>query len=184
MTDSLHSREVSDGLADHLRRWIIVGGLVLGGWGLVENLLMLAAWGPAVYERHFRFAALVPLHRLSVAMWYVAPPLLLVGCWAFYRHRPWARPVLLAYAAVAVGGLLGVQVAHFADVLSGARGDLTFRQVLSGAVGQLDLLVFGSVFPAFVFLSLRRPEVGDTFAAGRGGFVLTPREPGGRPPAT
>ena len=179
MTDSLHPRNAPSEIAGHLRRWIIVGGLLLGGWGLFENLLMLAAWGPAVYARHFRFAALVPLHRLAVAMWLAAPPLLLVGCWAFHRHRPWARPALLAYVAVSVGGLLGVQVAHFADVLSGARGDLAFRQVLSGAVGQLDLLVFGSVFPAFVFLSLRRPEVIDTFAADRGGFPpLTAREPG------
>jgi hypothetical protein len=158
-------------LADRIRRWIVIGGCILGGWALLQNAFMLLAWGPSIYARYFRFGILVPIHRLSVMVWFAAPLLLLIGCWGFHRHRPWARPVLLAYAATWFVGLLGVQSVQFIDILSGQRGDLSFRQILNVAVSHFDLLLYATVFPAFVFLSLRRPEVRDTFPEFRPGFT-------------
>jgi hypothetical protein len=158
-------------LVERLRKWIIVGGYALGGWVLFQNVLMVLAWGPSIFSRHFRFAASVPIQRLAVLLWLASPVLLLVGCWGFQRHRPWARPVLLTYAGAAVAGMFGMQVVHLADILSGAGGEMSFRQVLSAALGQLDLAVWASVFPAFVYLCLGRPEVRDTFPEFHHGFT-------------
>lgn len=161
-------------LAERLRRWIVVGGYILGGWALLQSAFMLLVWGPDLYNRGFRYMIFVPIHRLSVMLWLASPLLLLVGCWGFQRHRPWARPVLLSYAGAAVVGMLGIQAVHFTDILSGSYGDRTFRQVLSAAVSQFDLVVWASVFPAFVYLSLGRPEVRDTFPEFRPGFTPLP----------
>lgn len=158
-------------LAERLRRWIVVGGFILGGWVLLQNGLMLLAWGELTFSRWFQFRILVPVHRLSIMLWLASPLLLLVGCWGFQRHRQWARPVLLCYAGAAVVGMLGTQTVHFIDILSGSYGEQSFRQLLSAALSQFDLLVWASVFPAFVYVSLGRPEVRDTFPEFRPGFT-------------
>jgi hypothetical protein len=161
----------TDELAGRLRRWIVVGGCILGGWAILQNAFMLLAWGPTIFARYFPYRVLVPVHRLSVMLWLAAPMILLAGCWGFHRHRPWARPVLLTYAAAAVAGLIGTQAVHFIDILTGGHRGLTYRQALSSAVSQLDLVIYASVFPAFVLLSLGRPEVRDTFPEFRPGFA-------------
>lgn len=166
------AQSASSELAEQLRRWIVVGGYALGGWVLLQNTLLLLAWGPVIFTRDFRFMVFMPIHRLAVMLWLASPLLLLMGCWGFQRRRRWARPVLLAYAGAACAGLCATQALHFADIVSGsgASGDLTYPQVFVTALGQFDLLIWGSVFPAFVYFSLGRPEVMAAFPESRRGF--------------
>ncbi len=164
------SDRTSSDLAERLRRWIVVAGYILGGWAILQVVLTLVAWG-LPFNRGFRIELLTPIHRLATALWMVAPPLLVAGCWGFQQHRRWARPVLLTYAGMWTVGVFGAQVVQFIDSLSGAYGDLTFRQLFSMALGGLDLAVYASVFPVSVVLCLLRPEVRDHFHEFRAGFA-------------
>ena len=167
------AHNASNELAERLRRWIVVGGYTLGCWVALQNALMLLAWGPVIFNRAFRFMVFIPIHRLAVTLWLASPLLLLVGCWGFDRRRRWARPVLLTYAGAAVAGLFATQALRFADIVSGSGsdGDQAFAQVVVTALRQFDLAIWASVFPAFVYLSLGRPEVRQTFPEFRRGFT-------------
>jgi hypothetical protein len=166
--------DASDGtssdLAERLRRWIVVPGYVLGAWAIFRSAVMLIAWG-LPFNRYFRIELLTPVHRLATALFYLSPLLLVAGCWGFQHHRPWARPVLLTYAGMWIAGIFGLQLVEFIETLSGAYGDLSFRQQLSMALGQFDLSVYSGVFPVSVVLCLARPEVRDHFPEFRSGFA-------------
>jgi hypothetical protein len=157
-------------LAQRLRRWIVVAGYALGGWAILQVALTLVAWG-LPFSRGFRIGLLTPIHRLTTALWLLAPLLLVVGSWGLQQHRRWARPVLLTYAGMWIAGVFGAQVVRFIDTLSGAYGDLTFRQQFSAALGGFDLAVYASVFPVSLVLCLLRPEVRDHFPEYRAGFA-------------
>ena len=168
MADVIH--RTSSELAERLRRWIVIAGYVLGGWAILQVALTLIAWG-LPFNHYFRIEWLTPIHRLATALWMVAPLLLVAGCWGFQQHRRWARPVLLTYAGMWIVGVFGAQGVQFIDTLSGAYGDLPFRQLFSMALGGLDLAVYASVFPVSVVLCLMRPEVRDHFPEFRTGFA-------------
>jgi hypothetical protein len=163
------SDRTSSELAERLRRWIVVAGYLLGGWAILQAALNLVAWG-LPFNRGFRIGFLTLIHRLATALWMVAPLLLVAGCWGFQQHRSWARPVLLTYAGMWIAGVFGAQVVQFIDTLSGAYGDVTFRQLFSMALSGLDLAVYASVFPVSLVLCLLRPDVRDQFPEFRMGF--------------
>jgi hypothetical protein len=164
------SDRTSSELAERLRRWIVVAGYVLGGWAILQAALTIIAWG-LPFNRYFRVELLTAIHRLAAALYLVSPLLLVAGCWAFQHHRRWARPVLLTYAGMWIAGVFGVQVVQFIEMLSGAYGDLTFRQQFGTALGGFDLSVYASVFPVSLVLCLTRPEVRDQFPEFRTGFA-------------
>jgi hypothetical protein len=153
-----------------LRRWIVVAGYILGGWAILQGALNLMAWG-LPFNFSFRIEILIPIHRIAVAAYMVAPLLLIAGCWGFQHHRRWARPVLLTYAVLWIVAVFGVQLVQLIDTLSGAYGDLNFGQVFSIALGGFDLAVYASVFPVLLALCLLRPEIRDHFPEFRSGFA-------------
>ncbi len=157
-------------LADRLRHWIVVGGYVLGGWGILQVVLTLVTWG-LPFNQYFSIEVLTPVHQLATALWMVAPLLLVTGCWGFQQHRRWARPALLTYSGMWIVGVFGAQGVQFIDILSGANGDLTFRQQFNAALGGFDLAVYASVFPVSLVLCLTRPEIRDQFPEFRSGFA-------------
>jgi len=164
------SDHTSSKLAERIRRWIVGAGYILGGWAILQSALLLLTWG-LPFNRYFRIEVLTPIHRLATASWLVAPLVLVAGCWGLQQHRRWARPVLLTYAVMWVAGMFGAQAVQFIDSVSGAHGDLTFRQLLTMALSGFDLAVYASVFPVLLVLCLLRPEVRDHFPEFRSGFA-------------
>jgi hypothetical protein len=160
----------SSELAEQLRRWIVVGGYLLGGWSLLQSILMFSVWG-LPFNRHFLIEILTPIHRLATALWLVAPPLLVIGCWRFQQHRRWARPALLTAAGVWIGGVFGIHVVDFIAFLSAPHRSFTSGEILSLAAGRLDLAVYSSVFSVSIILCLTRREVRDEFPEFRAGFT-------------
>jgi hypothetical protein len=160
----------SSDLAERLRRWIVIAGYVLGGWAILQTLLILIAWG-LPFNRYFPIELLTPIHRLATALYLVSPLPLIAGCWGFQHHKRWARPVLLTYSGMWIGSLFALQGVEFIDTLSGAYGDLSFRQKFSMALGGFDRLVYASVYPVSLILCLIWPEVRDHFPEFRTGFA-------------
>jgi hypothetical protein len=158
-------------LAERLRRWIVVAGYVVGGWGILQAIWIFIAWGLPFITRSFGTWYLTPIYRLAAPLYLASPLLLVVGCWGFQRHRRWARTVLLTYAGTWITGLLGMQGVLFVDTLSGNFVGLTFMQRFSVAVGSFDLLVYASVYPALLVLCLMRREIRDRFPEFRTGFA-------------
>src|SRR5687767_14556147 len=114
---------ISSDLAEQLRRWIVVAGLALAAWAIVQMILIFVVWEQP-FNRGFRIWLLMPIYRLAAMLYLVSPLILVAGCWGFKQHRRWARPVLLTYAGMWIAGVLGLHGVQFIDTLSGAYGDL------------------------------------------------------------
>jgi hypothetical protein len=163
------SGRASSDLAGQLRCWLVFAGYILGGWAILNEISLFAAWG-LPFNRPFRFVILNAIYRLASWLYFVSPVVLLAGCWGFQQHRRWARPVLLTYAGMWIAGVLGLHLVMFVKMLSGAYGDTTLRQRLGSSISALDIAVYASVFPVSLVLCLARREMRDHFPEFRTGF--------------
>jgi hypothetical protein len=144
-------------LVNYLRTCIVVFGYVLGGWSILEFILVFAVRG-LPFVRSSPIPALGSMNLVAMALWIISPLLLVIGCWGLQHHRRWARTVLLTYSALWVAGVIGTRAIVLLDTRFWLSSGSILRR-LSVAVGTLDSTIYGSAFPVLVILFLMRPEM-------------------------
>ena len=82
----------------------------------------------------------------------------LVGSAALFRRRLLGRTLLLTYACCYLCGLVLVQAMRALDAATSFGPAPTSQRVLF-ALGEMNLLIYGSVFPMFLIAVLSRPWV-------------------------
>jgi hypothetical protein len=170
----------SSDLAASVRRWLIIGGYILGGQGTLQTVLMFMNWGSPFYEfvshRYLR-----PLYLLATICLLLSPPLLITGCWAFQHHKSWARTILLTYAGSWIAGLFANVVVRIVDMLSRPPSPLgwSWANVVSMVVYPFGYFIYSSVFAAALALCLMRPEIRDYFPESGRGFAPVFKDEGG-----
>jgi hypothetical protein len=157
-----------------LRLVIIKVGYALAGWALVRNLIILCAWG-SLFDRSFTSEIFAIIHHGSWMLCLIAPFVLFAGCWGFQRHLPWARSVLLTYSWMWMVGALGLQIAEISEDFSAWRSGLSYWQVLSFAILQMDQWVGTSLFPFLLILYFNQRELKDEFPHLGRGFAVLPK---------
>jgi hypothetical protein len=161
---TVNSKIGSRELSDWLRRVLIITGYILGGWNIVQFLL-LNAWDQ--FWLVLRSAGLRnEIWGLANGCQILAPVLLCAGCWGLQQHRGWARNLLLCYAWMWMLGYLG----GFAfSPFYGNYNSLGWKMVIDTAVATLGSIVAASAFPVILALCLFRWEFRDPpIDAGRG----------------
>ena len=160
-------------IAIYLRRWLIFGGYALGAWSIVQIGYLVFAWG--VPDRFFGNTFLRAAHRLSLAMYFISPAPLVIGCWGLQTFQRWAKAVLWTYVALWLAGTFGLYAVSAIDALTESRG-LSWQQSASFALGSLDQFVYASVYPIILLLCLRRPEIRDYRPKLRGFAPIIPQQ--------
>jgi hypothetical protein len=173
-----HVEANSSDLADWLRRWIVIAGYFIAGWGLLQMSLEVISWGPLFYL-HLRIGWPGFLALLFEGLCLSALVLLLVGCWGFQHQRRWARPVLLTYAGTWLTFELAAAAFRIIDTLAQRHPALTPRTEFAFLVSQLDPVISGSLYAFALVLCLRRPELRDQFPEMRRGFAPVFRDDAG-----
>ena len=148
--------EDANTMAQRLITWVTIGGLILGTYGTVSAVMTLT-FGTNPADRPFNSPTFEAVHRLAVVTVLASQVLQVVGAAALWRRRLLGRTLLLAYAALYLGGLILTQVMRLIDTVS-------LPQSLQGQegmalVGERHLLVYGSVFPLCLIVILTRPWV-------------------------
>jgi hypothetical protein len=150
-----------------IRRVLIVGGYVLSIGYLVITAL-------PYWISHYALFDLAPGEWPDKIM-SAAVVLLLAGTAGFQHRQRWARKVLYAYAATWILGFLWmrgwtfVQLANASALYSTTRW--TAGQTIARVASELWPIIDFSVFPIFLVVCLRMPELADTIREPQRGFV-------------
>jgi hypothetical protein len=147
---------IDRGMAQRLLLWVTIGGLALGTFGTFHSVTSLAFASPD--ERGFVSARLQAVHHFALVTVVAAQVLQLIGSVALWRRRLLGRTLLLTYATVYLGGLLLVQTMRAIDTAS-YFGPATASQRAMVALGEMHLIIYGSVFPLFLAVVLTRPWI-------------------------
>ena len=144
-------------LAHRLLTWVTIGGLALGTYGTVHAVMSLV-FGVSPADRPFHSARFEAVHRLAVVTVLASQVLQLVGSAALWRRRLMGRTLLLTYACIYLGGLILLNVMRAIDTAA-VYSPASSSQRAFLALGQMHLLIYGSVFPMFLAMILTRPWV-------------------------
>ena len=146
-----------EGMAHRLLTWVTIGGLALGTYGTFHAVTSLV-FGASPADRAFTSARLEAVHRLAVVAVLASQVLQMIGSAALWRRRLLGRTLLLTYAAVYLAGLILLEAMRAIDTAATMSPGTAAQHALL-VVGQMHLLVYGSVFPMFLVLVLTRPWV-------------------------
>ena len=144
-------------MAQRLITWITIGGLALGTYGTFHAVTTLT-FGTSPADRPFNSPTFHAVHKLAVITVLASRVLQLVGSAALWRHRLMGRTLLITYACVYLSGLILLQVMRAIDTASLPEPSLTSQKAIL-ALGEMHLVVYGSVFPMFLLVILTRPWV-------------------------
>ena len=144
-------------MAHRLLTWVTIGGLVLGTYGTFHAVTSLV-FGTPPTARAFNSPRLESIHRLAVITVLASQVLQMIGSAALWRRRLLGRTLLLTYAAAYLGGLMLLETMRAIDTASAYGPDMTGRHAIL-LLGQMHLLIYGSVFPMFLAVVLTRPWV-------------------------
>ena len=144
-------------MAQRLLTWVTIGGLGLGTYGTFHAVTTLT-FGTSPADRPFNSPTFAAVHRLAVITVLASQVLQLVGSAALWRRRLMGRTLLIAYASVYLLGLILLQVMRAIDAASLPEPSLTSQKAML-ALGEMHLVVYGSVFPMFLLVILTRPWV-------------------------
>jgi hypothetical protein len=151
------SPDTFEAQASRLLTWVTIGGLALGTYGTFHAVTSLVFVGnPA--DRPFISARFEAVHRLAVVTVLASQVLQLLGSAALWRRRLLGRTLLITYAMVYLGALGLVQFMRSIDELAGSSPGVTSQHAFL-ALGQMHLLIYGSVFPMFLMVILTRPWI-------------------------
>ena len=150
------SSEAAGPIAQRLLTWVTIGGLILGTYGTFHAVTTLT-FGTNPADRSFNSATYDSIHRLAVTTVFASQVLQLVGSAALWRRRLLGRTLLITYAVVYLGGLILVQSMRGIDAAS--LPDTLTSQKAMLALGEMHLMVYGSVFPMILLVILTRPWV-------------------------
>lgn len=151
------SAKTQEGMAHRLLTWVTIGGLVLGTYGTFHAVSSLV-FGTSPAARAFNSPRLESVHRLAVITVLASQVLQMIGSAALWRRRLLGRTLLLTYAAAYLGGLVLLETMRAIDHASTYGPDITGRHAIL-MLGQMHLLIYGSVFPMFLAVVLTRPWV-------------------------
>ena len=144
-------------MASRLITWVTIGGLALGTYGTFHAVTTLT-FGTSPADLPFNSPTYDSIHRLAVVTVLASQVLQLVGSAALWRRRLLGRTLLITYACLYLSGLVLVQVMRGIDAASVSTLP-TAGQRAAVALGEMHLLVYGSVFPMFLLAVLTRPWV-------------------------
>ena len=144
-------------MAQRLITWCTIGGLALGTYGTFHAVTTLT-FGTSPADRAFASPTFAAVHRMAVITVLASQVLQLVGSAALWRRRLMGRTLLITYACVYLSGLVLLQVMRAIDTASLPEVSLTSQKAML-ALGEMHLIVYGSVFPMFLLVVLTRPWV-------------------------
>lgn len=144
-------------MGQRLLTWITIGGLALGTYGTFHAVTTLT-FGTSPADRPFNSPTFHSVHKLAVITVLASQVLQLVGSAALWRRRFMGRTLLITYAVVYLSGLILLQVMRAIDTASLPEPSLTSQKAML-ALGEMHLVVYGSVFPMFLLVILTRPWV-------------------------
>ena len=144
-------------MAQRLLTWITIGGLALGTYGTFHAVTTLT-FGTSPADRPFNSPTFAAVHKLAVITVLASQVLQLVGSAALWRRRLMGRALLITYACVYLCGLILVMAMRAIDTASLPEPSLTSQKAML-ALGEMHLVVYGSVFPMFLLVVLTRPWV-------------------------
>jgi hypothetical protein len=144
-------------MAQRLLTWCTIGGLALGTYGTVHGVFTLV-FGTSPADRPFNSPTFASIHKLAVITVLASYVLQLVGSAALWRRRFMGRTLLITYACIYLSGLILLQVMRAIDTASMVEPSLASQKAML-ALGQMHLVVYGSVFPMFLLVVLTRPWV-------------------------
>jgi hypothetical protein len=144
-------------MAQRLITWCTIGGLALGTYGTFHAVTTLT-FGTSPADRPFNSPTFASVHRLAVITVLASQVLQMVGSAALWRRRFMGRTLLITYACIYLSGLILLQVMRAIDTASLAEPSLTSQKAML-ALGEMHLVVYGSVFPMFLLVVLTRPWV-------------------------
>ena len=144
-------------MADRLITWVTSGGLALGTYGTFHAVTTLT-FGTSPADRPFTSRTFYAVHKMAVIVVLASQVLQLVGSAALWRRRLLGRTLLITYACVYLSGLLLLQAMRAIDAASLPEPSLTSQKAMV-AMGEMHLIVYGSVFPLFLLVVLTRPWV-------------------------
>ena len=155
-TTSAATPDAAGPIAQRLLTWVTIGGLILGTYGTFHAVTTLT-FGTNPADRPFHVATYDSIHRLAVTTVFASQVLQLVGSTALWRRRLLGRTLLITYAVVYLAGLILVQTMRGIDAAS--LPDTLTSQKAMVALGEMHLMVYGSVFPMILLVILTRPWV-------------------------
>ena len=91
-------------LAAALRRVVVAGGFIIGGWGAIYWAMRYFLFG-LPFNFYYDAWWLSDLRLGSSLLTVAGATCLLVGSWGLQRHRPWGRTLLWVYIAAWTSGL-------------------------------------------------------------------------------
>ena len=144
-------------MAQRLITWVTIGGLALGTYGTFHAVTTLT-FGASPADRPFNSPTFYAVHKLAVITVLASQVLQLVGSAALWRRRLMGRTLLITYACVYLCGLILLQAMRAIDTASLPEPSLTSQKAML-ALGEMHLIVYGSVFPMFLLVVLTRPWV-------------------------
>jgi hypothetical protein len=144
-------------MAQRLLTWCTIGGLALGTYGTFHAVTTLT-FGTSPADRPFNSPTFASVHKLAVITVLASQVLQMVGSAALWRRRFMGRTLLITYACVYLSGLILLQVMRAIDTASLQEPSLTSQKAML-ALGEMHLVVYGSVFPMFLLVVLTRPWV-------------------------
>ena len=144
-------------MAQRLITWMTIGGLALGTYGTFHAVTTLT-FGTSPADRPFNSPTFDAVHRLAVVTVLASQVLHMVGAAALWRRRLLGRTLLITYACVYLASLLLVLAMRAIDAASLPEPSLTSQKAML-ALGEMHLIVYGSVFPMFLLVVLTRPWV-------------------------
>jgi hypothetical protein len=151
------AKDTLEASAHRLLTWVTIGGLALGTYGTFQAVTSLV-FGTSPTDVPFVSARFEAVHRLAVVTVLASQVLQLLGSAALWRRRLLGRTLLITYAVVYLGALTMVQFMRaIDDVSASAPGNASQHAFM--ALGQMHLLIYGSVFPMFLVVILTRPWI-------------------------
>jgi hypothetical protein len=147
---------IDQNTAQRLLMWVTIGGLALGTFGTFHSVTSLAFAAPS--ERGFISARLQAVHQLALVTVVASQVLQLIGSVALWRRRLLGRTLLLTYASVYLAGLILVQAMRAIDAASLVAPASTSQRAMV-ALGEMHLVIYGSIFPIFLAIILTRPWI-------------------------
>ena len=144
-------------MGQRLLTWVTIGGLALGTYGTFHAVTTLS-FGTSPADRPFNSPTFHAVHKMAVITVLASQVLQLVGSAALWRRRFMGRTLLITYACIYLGGLILLQAMRAIDTASLPEPSLTSQKAML-ALGEMHLVVYGSVFPMFLLVVLTRPWV-------------------------
>ena len=136
---------------------VTIAGLGLGTFGTFHAVTTLF-FGASPAGRGFVSVRLEAVHHLALVTIVASQLLQLLGSVALWRRRLLGRTLLLTYAVVYLSALILVESMKAIDAAS-MLAPASAGQHAILALGQMHLVVYGSLFPLFLATILTRPWI-------------------------